>query len=74
MFLIGREFKQDCTYERQVLRWIEKHGDLGVALSEISRAFRFTTDGSLERVLKELTSLNYLSKRYCDRGRTKVFW
>ncbi|XP_060881475.1 uncharacterized protein LOC132952960 isoform X5 [Metopolophium dirhodum] len=69
----GREFKQDCTFERQILRWIEKHGDLGVTLSDISRAFRFTTDGNLEGVLKKLTNLNYLTKSYCDRGRTKVF-
>ncbi|XP_025417510.1 general transcription factor 3C polypeptide 1 isoform X2 [Sipha flava] len=69
----GREFKQDCSYERQILRWIEKHGVKGVTLSEISRAFRFTTDGSAEGVLKKLTSLNYLTKSYCDRGRTKVF-
>lgn len=70
---LGREFKQDCSYERQILRWIEKHGNKGVTLSEISRAFRFTTDGSLEGVLKKLISLNYLTKSYCDRGRTKVF-
>lgn len=69
----GREFKQDCTFERQILRWIEKHGDLGVTLSDVSRAFRFTTDGNLEGVLKKLTNLNYLTKSYCDRGRTKVF-
>lgn len=69
----GREFKQDCTFERQILRWIEKHGDVGVTLSDISRAFRFTTDGNLEGVLKKLTNLNYLTKSYCDRGRTKAF-
>lgn len=70
---MGREFKQDCSYERQILRWIETHGDRGVTVSEISRAFRFTTDGSLEGVLKKLTRLNYLTKRYCDQGRSKAF-
>ncbi|VVC36367.1 Winged helix-turn-helix DNA-binding domain,B-block binding subunit of TFIIIC [Cinara cedri] len=69
----GREFKQDCSFDRQILRWIEKHGDLGVTLSEMSRDFRFTTDGSLEGVLKKLISLKYITKKYCDRGRAKVF-
>lgn len=69
----GREFKQDCAFERQILRWIERQGDSGVTLSDISRAFRFTTDCSLDKVLKKLTNLNYLTKTYCDRGRTKVF-
>lgn len=74
LYYLGREFKQDCSFERQILRWIEKHGDLGVTLSDISRSFRFTTDGSLEGVLKKLTSLKYITKKYCDRGRSKVFW
>jgi len=69
----GREFKLDCAFERQILRWIERQGDSGVTLSEVSRAFRFTTDGSLEGILKKLTNLEYLTKKYCDRGRTKVF-
>lgn len=69
----GREFNQDCTYERQILRWIEKHGSSGVTLSDISRSFRFTTDGSLEGVLKKLINLKYVTKNYCDRGRIKVF-
>lgn len=73
LFFIGREYKQDWTFERQILRWIEKHGNLGITLSDISRAFRFTTDGSVIRILKKLTKLNYLTKSYCDRGRTKVF-
>lgn len=69
----GREFKKDCTLERQILRWIEQHGDLGVTLSDVSRAFRSTTDRNLGGILKKLTTLKYLTRRYCDRGRSKVF-
>lgn len=69
----GREFKLDCSYERQVLRWIEKHGNLGVTLSDISCSFKFTTDRAVERMLNKLVNLKYISKHYCDRGRSKVF-
>lgn len=70
----GREFKLDSTFERQILRWIEEHGDEGVTLSEISNAFKFTTIGTLLRMLNYHLSLKYITKHHRDRGRAKVFW
>lgn len=42
-------------------------------MTDISRAFKFTTGGGLKNILNKLTNLKYLTKRYCDRGRVKVF-
>ncbi|XP_050532028.1 general transcription factor 3C polypeptide 1 isoform X2 [Daktulosphaira vitifoliae] len=68
----GHEFKRDAAFDRQILRWIENQGDNGATLSDISRVFRFTSDGNLDNILKLLIKSNYLSKHYCDRGRAKV--
>lgn len=70
----GREFKLDSTFERQILRWIEEHGDEGVTLSDISNAFKFTTIGNIHRMLNNYVSLKYITKHHRDRGRSKVFW
>ncbi|XP_050429268.1 uncharacterized protein LOC126838682 [Adelges cooleyi] len=66
-----REFKLDCSFERQILRWIENQSD-GATLSEISRKFRFTSDGNLNNILKHHIKLGNLSKNHCDRGRSKA--